>query len=38
VLTVRGDAGETALRVVVGLFNERFGEDGFRVERAEESQ
>jgi len=28
-----GPAGETLLRVFTGLCNERFGEDGFRVER-----
>ena len=33
VLRVRGEAGETALQVFVGLCGERFGEDGFRVER-----
>ena len=33
VLAVRGEAGDTAVRVVVGLFNERYGEDGFQVER-----
>ena len=33
VLDVRGPAGETALRVFVGLCTARFGEGGFRVER-----
>ena len=33
VLDVRGPAGDTALRVFVGLSTARFGDGGFRVER-----
>ena len=33
VLQVRGEAGEAAVRVLIGLCNERFGEATFRVER-----
>lgn len=33
VFEVRGEAGETALRVLVGLLAARFGEGGFNVER-----
>lgn len=33
VLRVRGEAGETALKVLIGLCCERFGENGFTVER-----
>jgi hypothetical protein len=32
-LAVRGPAGESAARVFTGLCGERFGEDGFTVER-----
>ena len=38
VLRVRGDAGEAAMQVFIGLCGERFGEDGFRVERVEPSR
>jgi hypothetical protein len=33
VLRVQGECGESALQVFIGLCGERFGEDGFRVER-----
>ena len=32
VFDVRGPAGETALRVLVGLLGARFGEDGYTVD------
>jgi len=32
VFRVRGEAGETALQVFIGLCGERFGEDGFEIE------
>jgi hypothetical protein len=35
VIDVKGPAGETALRVIVGLLAARFGEDGYQVERVE---
>lgn len=33
VVSVRGPAGETAVRVLVGLCNERYGEEGYDLER-----
>jgi hypothetical protein len=33
VLSVRGPGGETALRVLIGLCDERFGEGGYELER-----
>ena len=33
VLRVQGEPGEMALQVFIGLCGERFGEDGFEIER-----
>lgn len=32
-MEVSGPAGESAVRVLIGLFSSRFGEDGFQIER-----
>jgi hypothetical protein len=37
-LSVRGPAGESALQVFAGLCEERFGEDGFSIERVSEGE
>jgi hypothetical protein len=36
-LSIKGEAGETAARVFLGLCAERFGEDGFSVEKVAEA-
>lgn len=38
VLSVGGDAGESATRVFTGLCEQRFGEDGFRIKRIGEDE